>query len=96
MSAWCAQDHELSRNSALRSGGHAERFCVSFTLQKVPICRHFRCPSRDSNPRHADYDSVTLWLCRAKNGGWGRKRGLKSRAHPSRKGALEPEPLPRM
>jgi hypothetical protein len=25
------------------------------------------CQRRDSNPRHADYDSVRLWLCRGKS-----------------------------
>jgi hypothetical protein len=27
-----------------------------------PTCRHFPCRRRDSNPRHADYDSASLWL----------------------------------
>ena len=30
--------------------------------QKVPICSHFACRRRDSNPRHAESDSGTLWL----------------------------------
>ena len=34
-----------------------------------------QCRRRDSNPRHADYDSVALWLYRAKNGGWGTQKG---------------------
>jgi hypothetical protein len=41
----------------------------------VPIYRHFSCRRRDSNPRHADYDSGAPWLYRAKNGGWGTEKG---------------------
>jgi hypothetical protein len=31
---------------------------VSFRRGKHPFCRHFSCRRRDSNPRHADYDSA--------------------------------------
>ena len=37
---------------------HAESFRVSFPRKKARICRHFSCRRRDSNPRHADYDSA--------------------------------------
>jgi hypothetical protein len=30
---------------------------------KSSLYSHFSCRRRDSNPRHADYDSVALWLC---------------------------------
>ncbi len=33
---------------------------VSLPARTAPICRHFRCRRRDSNPRHADYDSAAL------------------------------------
>jgi hypothetical protein len=33
------------------------------------------CRRRDSNPRHADYDSAALWLYRAKNRAGGHKSG---------------------
>jgi hypothetical protein len=42
---------------------------------KRPICRRFACRRRDSNPRHADYDSGAPWLYRAKTGPGGHKRG---------------------
>ena len=37
---------------------------------------HSRGRRRDSNPRHADYDSAALWLCRAKNAAWGPRGAL--------------------
>ena len=44
------------------------------------------CRRRDSNPRHADYDSAVVWLCRAKGGRNGarmaHKTWLPSKDHP--------------
>jgi hypothetical protein len=48
--------------------------------QKAPICRHFSCRRRDSNPRHADYDSVVLWLYSVVCGGWGTQRRREPRS----------------
>ena len=59
--------------------GHAERFRVSLRSRNAPLCRHFSCRRRDSNPRHADYDSAALWLYRAKNAGWGTQKGTQMR-----------------
>ena len=36
-----------------------------------------RCRRRDSNPRHADYDSVAPWLYSAVCGGWGTQKGTQ-------------------
>ena len=46
----------------------------------MPLCRHFECRRRDSNPRHADYDSAALWLYRAKDLGWGTQKGTQPRS----------------
>ena len=51
-----------SRARAKLPGVHADLFRVSLPRTKVPISRHFACRRRDSNPRHADYDSAALWL----------------------------------
>ena len=37
------------------------------------------CRRRDSNPRHADYDSAALWLYSAVCGGWGTQKGTEPR-----------------
>jgi len=42
---------------------------------KTSISRHFECRRRDSNPRHADYDSAALWLYRAVCNVWGTEKG---------------------
>ena len=34
----------------------------SAILRKIRICRLWSCRRRDSNPRHADYDSQLIWL----------------------------------
>ena len=36
--------------------GHEHAFVRQFSNPST--CRHFRCRRRDSNPRHADYDSA--------------------------------------
>jgi hypothetical protein len=50
------------QDAEIRSGRRAESFRVVHEQEKVPICRRFSCRRRDSNPRHADYDSEVLWL----------------------------------
>jgi hypothetical protein len=75
LSATPARDHVAAPNPGVPSGVHAE--CISWlqSPRKVPMCRHFSCRRRDSNPRHADYDSAALWLYSAACGGWGTQRG---------------------
>ena len=54
LSARPARHHAVSPNPGFQRRGHAELFRVSSASQKAPICTHFSCRRRDSNPRHAD------------------------------------------
>src|SRR5262245_9143400 len=67
--------HAAAPDSPVRSGPPAESFRSVLCRQKVPICRHFSRRRRDSNPRHADYDSEPFSLWHAVRGAGGQKRG---------------------
>jgi hypothetical protein len=61
-----APPRRLTHRSQEASPGGPTRgrvFRVSRQREKVRLCSHFACRRRDSNPRHADYDSASLWLC---------------------------------
>jgi len=78
------------------AGDTRKVFRVSGKRRKAPVCRHFLCRRRDSNPRHADYDSAALWLYSARIKGWGTQKGTQPRGPLLRialmtLGALEPE-----
>jgi len=62
--------------------------------QRAPICRHFSCRRRDSNPRHADYDSAALWLYTAVCGRWGTGKGTDSRGAFRGLGGIGETPTP--
>jgi hypothetical protein len=79
MSRRGARHHAAPQNSAIRSGGHAECIPRVRRAQNIPISRHFSCRRRDSNPRHADYDSAALWLYSAVCAGWGTRKGTQPR-----------------
>ena len=74
-------------NCARLTAGHAGYIPHLLRRAKVLVCRDFRCRRRDSNPRHADYDSAALWLYRAKNRGWGTEKGTCLRCGGQRRGA---------
>lgn len=54
-----ADPHGTAPISASPRVGHAESIARVPPLQKMPVCRHFACRRRDSNPRQADYDCWT-------------------------------------
>jgi hypothetical protein len=68
---------------------HAE--CIPRVLprQKALICRHFPCRRRDSNPRHADYDSAALGSTARFEGAGGHERGhIRTAGPPARSGLV--------
>ena len=50
----------ICQSGRILPGGHAGGQEHTFAKRpwKLPTCRHFACRRRDSNPRHADYDSA--------------------------------------
>jgi hypothetical protein len=54
-----------------RLGHRLRKSYLHFPLSRAKGLNNTACRRRDSNPRHADYDSARLWLCgakRARNG----------------------------
>src|SRR3954447_3595649 len=62
LSARTAAPRGLEPNHAGLNTRHARCSPRVPRPRKVPIYRHFRCRRRDSNLRHADYDSAAPWL----------------------------------
>src|SRR5689334_3383284 len=60
------------------SADRPRRSDLRFQLSRAKRPNGTTCRRRDSNPRHADYDSARLWLCRAKFGRSGARMAHES------------------
>jgi hypothetical protein len=88
-SAGPAPHHAPEPNYAALRPDTRNVFRVSFPRQKALICRHFPCRRRDSNPRHADYDSAALGSTARFEGAGGHERGhIRTAGPPARSGLV--------
>ena len=88
-SRWQGEAFAPTLNQKFRRESHPKRVIAKFHPETRVDADKRGCRRRDSNPRHADYDSAALWLWnrlfrRGMGHGWGRKSEVSEWRGPSK------------